>query len=151
MTDVNFLILTAVAAVAFAFALLGVMTQWLKADEQSNALEATVQSKLHESDALSGPMMSVSSSAAPHAAPAPAEQAANAQTKAVVLDTTEADELESYIARHLFAWGGAATVLGMIVGWFVASFAGALIGATIGTVLGVSAGTAAAALKRRQR
>lgn len=151
MTDVNFLILTAVSAVAFAFALLGVMTQWLKADEQSSALEPVVQGKLHEADASHGPMMAVSLSDVSPAQGRTAESAVGSQAKAAAVDTTDADELESYIARHLLAWGGAATALGMLFGWFVGSFAGSLVGAVIGTVLGVLAGTGVAALKRKQR
>ena len=160
MSDVNFLILTAVAAVAFAFALLQVMTQWLKADEQSTALEPGVQRKLSEDAAMRGAVMATSqptldhsmgSAAAPTAGGRVAPAATAAAAKSDTLDTSETAELESFIARHLIAWGGAATVLGMAIGWFVGSFGGALAGATVGTVLGVLAGTAVAALKRRQR
>lgn len=160
MSDVNFLILTAVAAIAFAFALLGVMTQWLKADEQSSALEGVVQRKLSDDPRESGVVMATSAQAAElplgsadvSTADRPAAAAsADAVPRDAALAVTQTEALESYIARHLIAWGGAATALGMLTGWFVGSFAGAIAGATVGTVLGVLAGTAVAALKRAPR
>ncbi len=157
MSDINFLILTAVAAVAFAFALLGVMTQWLKADEQASAMEPHVQRKLGDGATLGGPSV-MQSSAAPALPTAPASESnASSEAQATPVDKAAAQaeeataELESYIARHLLAWGGAATALGMLLGWFAASFSGALAGAAVGTVLGVLAGTAVAALKRKHQ
>lgn len=160
MSDVNFMILTAIAAIAFAFALLQVMTQWLKADEQADALEHHVQRKLTDDAAMRGPVMSTStpsldlpgqSGVTPTAGGAamPVNAEANAATNADAVTATE--ELESFIARHLIAYGGGAALLGLVIGWFVGSFGGALAGATVGTVLGVLAGTAIAALKRRPR
>ena len=150
MSDLSFLVLTAVAAVAFAFALLGVMTQWLKADELSGAMEPMIQRKLSD-DAMRGPLM-----AAAHtmddslpASGATAGTATIANTATAENAVTATEELESYIARHIIAGGGSAALLGMVIGWFIGSFAGAVAGASVGTVLGVLAGTAVAALKRR--
>jgi hypothetical protein len=151
MSDVNFLVLTAVATIAFAFALLGVMTQWLKADEQSTAVEGAMQRKLSDDARLRGVVMSTSTQTdeLPLAGSSSTAETA-AATKANALDLADVDVLEAYIARHLLAWGGVALAVGMVAGWYAGSFAGALIGATIGTVVGVLAGTAVAALKRNR-
>lgn len=159
MSDVNFLVLAAAAGIAFAFALLGVMTQWLKADEQSNALEGVVQRTLSDDARMRDVVMATSTQTSgislrrggsSTAGVAPHAEEAAAVTESVAADATELDKLEMYIARHLMGWGIPAIVLGLGVGWFLGSFAGALIGATIGTVVGVAAGTAVAALRRRQ-
>jgi F0F1-type ATP synthase assembly protein I len=159
MSDVSFLILASAAAIAFAIALFGVMTQWLKADEQANALEGAVQRRLSSDPrtrdvvmATSAHLPGVSAGRGESSTAGAATRAKDAAvaSEAAAAEVSELDRVEMHIARHLMAWGGPSIVLGLGLGWYLASFAGSLIGATIGTVVGVAVGAAVAALQRQR-
>lgn len=122
MSDAAYLVFTAVAALALAFALLQVMTKWLAVDGQSIAIEAQLQRKLSGDSSTSEPLIS-----------------------------TPTTKLGPFIARHQLAYGGAAIALCTAFGWFVGGSDGAFKGASVGAVIGVLAGTAAAALKHGKR
>lgn len=156
MSDVNSLVLTLLAALALACALLGVMMQWLKSEARVVAQVPGGKGGVDEQAALHGPLaaVAVQSETQPGiggaAGTAGAEASAREATKEQVLDVSDTGELEAYISRHLVAYGGAATAIGMVSGWFLSSFAGALAGAVVGTTVGVLTGTAVAAYRRRR-
>lgn len=156
MSEVNPLVLTVVAAIALACALLGVMIQWLKSESRPLAIAPGGKPAPGDDPSLGGPQlaMSVRTETMPAdgevAGSAGVDARANESAKADVLDLSDTGELEAYISRHLVAYGGTATALGLVLGWMLSSFAGALAGAVIGTVVGVMTGTAVAAYKRRR-
>lgn len=157
MSDVSFLVLASAAAIAFAIALFGVMTQWLRADEQASALEGAVQRRLSGDPRAHDVVMAASARMPGHSVGHGESSTAGAASRAkdavvseaTVTEASELDELELHVARRLMAWGAPSVALGLGIGWYLASFAGSLIGATIGTVVGVAVGAAVAALQRQ--
>lgn len=159
MSDVSFLVLASAAAIAFAIALFGVMTQWLRADEQASALEGAVQRRLSGDPRAHDVVMAASARMPGHSVGHGESSTAGAGTRAkdaavvgeaTVTEASELDELELHVARRLLAWGAPSVALGLGLGWYLASFAGSLIGATIGTVVGVAVGAAVAAVQRQR-
>ncbi len=169
MSSNSFLLLTAIAAIAFGYALLWVITQWLKADENVGSIEREVElgiEKLVQGPILATPLGSSSGLVGSSDTMArPAQDIINGyladdEDESDDGDEAEADpglrpgltaedeEAESVLARHLLIAGTFCTFVGMAAGWAFFGALGGLGGSVFGSFVGVLAATVMVAIQR---
>jgi len=169
MSSNSFLLLTAIAGIAFGYALLWVVTQWLKADENVGSVEREVEIGM-EKLAAHVPMLAVPvgttgglvGSSDTMARPAgdiiegyladddSVDEHSDTEEEQGLRPglTAEDDEAEMVLGRHLLIAGTFCTFVGMAAGWAFFGALGGLGGAVFGSFLGVLAATAMVAIQR---
>jgi hypothetical protein len=115
MSETDFLIFTGIAGVTLGYALLWVLTQFLKTDSEAEVLEKEMQSSIEQLER------------AQRSTPEP-------ETAVSEEDALAAEE--THIARMLFGWGTLAWLVGMVGGAITYGLGGAFIGAIVGSTAG---------------
>lgn len=127
MTETDFVIFTGIAGVALGFALLWVMTQFLKTDSETAAMEKEMKKSIEEIENVTGE---------------PEQGAVEGEAASMILpgaDPAQDEELaerEASIAKLLFGWGTFAWLVGMIGGGLFFGLVGAFLGAIVASVAG---------------
>jgi hypothetical protein len=157
------------AGIAFATALLSVVSQWLKADEMTTAIETGLQVSFLRGAPGHVPGIGrmppqwplPSGGVAPRPAMPAAPEVYGPRDETEVEVETKATETkpdlqligddETALSRLCLGWGGAGTLLGMMAGGATYGFVGALLGAVIISTASVGAVVIAVVLLDRAK
>lgn len=152
------------AGIAFGAALFSVVSQWLKADEMTAAIETGLQVSFLRGAPQHVPGIGKmppqwplpSGGVAPRPATPPTEMfVAPVETETKATETKPDLHLigddETALSRLCLGWGGAGTLLGMMAGGATYGFVGALLGAVIISTASVGAVVIAVVLLDRAK
>lgn len=140
MSQTDFLIFTGIAGVALGYALLWVLTQFLKTDSEAAAMEKQMKQSIDAIERATG--------GAPQRT-APLDEVAVLSEAADLADEEAIAAEEASLARKLLGWGTAAWLAGMIGGGVAFGLVGALLGAVLASAVGAVAVVVAVVVTNR--